>query len=206
MDFYSEFASSKEFTVLSAGEAIGSIAAIDPPPPLDQLLLAGRRWQFVDVDVRREEINVIPAHGRMAAPFQGSGGEIHDRARENMRAILLGDDLLRYLNPGAATWLREARENASIAGLHRSSWHQMTSAKSMLFTWSGSRTQRTIVLLSRLAGIEAIDRHIAVEFSAPERVVRHKLLALLRAGISTEALADQDACHARRNYDLLRSQ
>lgn len=71
----------------------------------------------------------------------------------------------------------------------------------MLFTWSGSRTQRTIVLLSRLAGIEAIDRHIAVEFSAPERVVRHKLLALLRAGISTEALADQDACHARRKYD-----
>ncbi|MBL9165627.1 MAG: DEAD/DEAH box helicase [Planctomycetaceae bacterium] len=201
MDFYSAFASSKEFTVMSAGEAIGSIAAIDPPPPLDHLLLAGRRWQVVDVDTRREEINVIPARGRKAAPFQGSAGEIHDRVRDKMRTVLLGQDGFKYLNPGAANWLAEARQTAITAGLHRSAWHQISSAKSLLFTWSGSRTQRTIVLFARLAGIEAVDRKIAIEFPAPERVVRHKLLALLHSGVSREALADKEAYHARRKYD-----
>ncbi|WP_428304403.1 DEAD/DEAH box helicase [Lacipirellula sp.] len=201
MDFYSAFASSKEFTVMSAGEAIGSIAAIDPPPPLDHLLLAGRRWQVVDVDTRREEINVIPASGKKAAPFQGSGGEIHDRVRGRMRTVLLGQDNFKYLNSGAANWLTEARQAATRASLHLSSWHQISSARSLLFTWSGSRTQRTIVLFARAAGIEAVDRRIAIEFPAPERIVRHKLLALLHSGLSSEELADKEAFHARRKYD-----
>jgi len=192
LDFYSAFASNKEFTVLHAGEAIGSISAIDPPPPRDHLLLAGRRWQVVDVDAKREEINVVPARGKKRAPFRGSAGDIHDRVREKMRELVLGDKPIGYLNPGAASWLNEAREIAAAASLHKSPWHDVAPERSFLFTWSGSRTQRTLVLLSKLAGVDAVDREIAVEFTAPERVARHKLLTLLRQGVSDEALADKE--------------
>ncbi len=86
-------------------------------------------------------------------------------------------------------------------GLRVSPWHEVSAERSLLFTWTGSRTQRTIVLLSRLAGVESIDRQVAVEFSAPERVARHKLVAVLRKGVTGDALADQEECQARRKYD-----
>lgn len=201
LEFYSAFASSKEFTVLHAGDAIGSISAIDPPPPHDHLLLAGRRWQVIDVDTQREEINVNPARGRKATPFTGSGGEIHDRVRATMKEIVLGTKPIPYLNQGALDWLREAREIAAAAGLDRTAWHEISPNTCLLFTWSGSRTQRTIVLFSRLAGIDAVDREVAIEFRAPQRVARHKLLAILRQGLSEDDLIDQEPFQERRKYD-----
>jgi ATP-dependent Lhr-like helicase len=201
LDFYSAFASSKEFTVLHAGEAIGSISASDPPPPGDHLLLAGRRWQVVGVDPNREEIAVVPAHGKKRAPFCGSAGDIHDRIREKMRQLVLGDTPIGYLSSAATEWLRESRAIARAAGLDQSAWHSSSPERSLLFTWSGTRTQRTMVLLAKLAGVDAIDREIAVEFVAPERVARHKLLTLLHAGVSDELLADEEENQTRRKYD-----
>lgn len=201
LDFYSAFASSKEFTVLHAGGAIGSISAMDPPPPGDHLLLAGRRWQVVDVDAKREEINVAPARGKKRAPFHGSAGDVHDRVRQTMRDLVLGDKPIGYLNAHAAAWLQEAREIAAAGGLSNSPWYELSPERSLLFTWSGSRIQRTMVLLAKLAGIDADDRQIAVEFAAPERVARHKLQALLRAGVACDSLVENAASPSRRKYD-----
>ncbi|MEX2092245.1 MAG: hypothetical protein WD971_06190, partial [Pirellulales bacterium] len=105
------------------------------------------------------------------------------------------------LNPAALSWLSNAREVAASAGLAKSPWHEISDNCCLLFTWSGSRTQRTIVLLAREAGIEAVDRDIAIEMRAPAPVARHKLLAAIRHGISADDLADQEPFQERRKYD-----
>jgi ATP-dependent Lhr-like helicase len=174
---------------------------MDPPPPNDHLLLAGRRWQVIDVDTQREEINVKPARGKKATPFTGSGGEIHDRVRTKMKEVVLGTKPIPYLNQGALDWLREARAIATDAGLDRTAWHDISSNTCLLFTWSGSRTQRAIVLFARHAGIDSVDRDVAVEFRAPQRVARHKLLAVLRRDVSLDDLLDQEPFQERRKYD-----
>jgi predicted DNA-binding transcriptional regulator len=58
-----------------------------------------------------------------------------------------------------------------------------------------------MALFSRLSGIEAVDRDIALEFSASVRIVRHKLLSVLRMDVTDERLADQEKWQARRKYD-----
>ena len=118
-----------------------------------------------------------------------------------MRELVLGNKPIGYLNQGAAVWLREAREVAAAAGLKKSSWHEVSQDRSLLFAWCGTRTQRTMILLSKIAGIDAIDREVAVEFAAPARVVRHKLLGILHQGVAIESMADKESVQTRRKYD-----
>src|SRR5262249_25345529 len=156
----------------------GMLPAIDPPQPPETVLLAGRRWRVVEVDATREEILVEPTTGKKAPLFHGSGGEIHSRLRQNMRYVLLGNHTIRYLNKQAAAWLEQARASATEAGLQYSPWQSPSSDRSLLFTWSGTRTQRTLALLGQAAGLKCIDHGLAIEFEAPTDDVRNKLVGV----------------------------
>lgn len=201
-EFYSAFASTKEYAVLHAGQPIGSLPAIDPPPPNDHLLLAGRRWRVVDVDVRREEIHVVPSKGRKSSRFHGSGGNTHDKVRQMMRDVLLGSKAINYLNTTASDWLSQARASAVSAGIFDGPWHQFSKEHCYLFTWSGTRVQRTILLLARAAGLDAIDRDIAVEFHASVDAARMKLVKFLENPIPLESLLALVPFKQQRKYDM----
>jgi ATP-dependent Lhr-like helicase len=200
-DFYSAFASTKEFAVLHAGQSIGSLPAIDPPQVSEHLLLAGRRWRVVSVDLRQEEIHVVPSRGKKSARFHGAGGEIHDVVREKMRNLVIGDKNIVYLNARAAHWMSQARMAAIAADLANSSWHPLLSERCLLFTWCGTRTQRTIALLARAVGIASIDRDIALEIHAPIKSARDRLSHFVSQPIDLEGLLHLVPFKERRKYD-----
>ena len=61
-EFYAAFAAPPEYRVVHGSRAIGRLSAGAVPRPGDHILLAGRRWQVLEVDDRREEISVFAQH------------------------------------------------------------------------------------------------------------------------------------------------
>ncbi len=200
-EFYSAFQSGKELNVVHSGKTIGSISALNPPAVSDHLLLAGRRWQIVDVRLRTSVVNVVIARGRKPASFVPSGGAIHDKVRQKMREVLFETRSFAYLNKGALGWLEEARNSAASAQLGANHWHELSHNSSLLFSWAGSRTQRTIELIARSVGIAAIDRNVAIEFQGPSIEIRRKLLLAIENNLSSNDLADQEPNQQLRKYD-----
>jgi ATP-dependent Lhr-like helicase len=200
-DFYSAFASTKEFAVLHAGQSIGSLPAIDPPQVNEHLLLAGRRWRVLSVELRQEEIHVVPSPGKKSARFHGAGGDIHDGVREKMRDLVIGDKNIIYLSARAAHWMSQARMAALEAGIANRSWHPLSTERCLLLTWSGTRIQRTIALLAQVTGIAATDRDIALEIHAPVEAARDKLSQLIARPVDLDRLLHLVPFKERRKYD-----
>jgi ATP-dependent Lhr-like helicase len=205
-EFYSAFASQREYAVLHAGHLIGSLPAIDPPPVGEHMLLAGRRWQVTDVDTNQEEIHVIPATGKKRPFFGGAAGDIHSVVREKMRDLVLDDQSIKYLNSTAARWLSQARALAASMNVNTGAWCDLSANRCVLFTWLGTRTQRTIVLLAKIAGFDAIDYGVAVEFPNSSQHVRLKLASLLKDRPSALELAAASPFKERRKYDSFLSE
>jgi ATP-dependent helicase Lhr and Lhr-like helicase len=200
-EFYSAFASQREYDVLHSAHLIGSLPAVDPPPVGEHLLLGGRRWQVAGVDTDQEEIYVVPASGRKRPFFGGSAGDIHSIVRQKMRDVVLGDQPITYLNSTASLWLSHARKIATAANLNTGVWFDQSANRCLLFTWLGTRTQRTIVLLAKSAGLDASDADIAIEFSGDSQHVRSRLRPLLLQRPTSLELAARTPFKERRKYD-----
>ena len=200
-EFYSAFASQREYAVLHASHLIGSLPAIDPPPVGEHLLLGGRRWQVAGVDPDQEEIHVVPAIGKKRPFFGGSAGDIHSVVRQKMRDVALGDQPIKYLNQTASRWLSQARAISTATNIKTGAWFDLSANRCLLFTWLGTRTQRTIVLLAKAAGLDAIDEDIAIEFSGSAQQVRSRLGPLLEQRPSALELAAHMPFKVRRKYD-----
>lgn len=201
-EFYSAFASTKEYVVIHDARPIGSLPAVDPPPPGDHLLLAGRRWRVVEVDLHREEIQVIPSRGRKPSRFHGAGGDLHDKVRVTMRDLVLGDKPILYLNSTANEWLAQARANADRAELAKNPWHCISQNQSYVFAWRGTRIQRTLLLLAQAVGLTAVDRDIAVEFRCSAELAMKELRVLVSNPIQVDDLMSFVPYKEQRKYDM----
>jgi ATP-dependent Lhr-like helicase len=163
-DFYAAFATPQETSVVHQGRRIGSIFLALDMIPEGLILLAGRRWKILLVDMKKNEITVEPAKGGKAPPFGGdTGPEIHSRVRRKMFEVLAGTHVPRYLDSEAAKTLREARSAAGESKLLDSPF--LPQKRSLLwFPWESSALHRTLLALGLLAEMEVEDHGIALEF------------------------------------------
>lgn len=168
-DFYSAFVTPQELIVRCDGRTIGSLSAMYLPQPEDHFLLAGRRWQVRDVDVEKGEVLVNPASGRKPPKYFGSTGEIHKRIREEMFNVVSGDKPFAYLNETAKTFLHSARDAYRRAATSDPTMVVLGPNDCLWFTWTGTRIQRTLVLLAEEAGLACSDEKLAVRIGcSPE--------------------------------------
>ena len=164
--FYSAFASGSDYSVLHRSVPIGTLPADSLPRPNDHFLLGTKRWQVVKIDDSRREVIVKRAHGKKPPKFFGGGGEIHRRVREKMKEVVCGEKQLGYLDDAATQLLREARDTARTSKLQHSNIVELSPGRSLWFTWTGTRIQRTLCLLAEQNGLACTDRDIAIEFEA----------------------------------------
>jgi ATP-dependent Lhr-like helicase len=94
--FYAVFPTPDEYTVLHAGEVLGTLESAHQPG--DHLLFAGRRWRVVDVDDERLLLHVEPAKGWKRPRFGGGVGDVHARVRQKMRDVLAAPSAMPYLD------------------------------------------------------------------------------------------------------------
>ena len=87
-DFYAAFKGTEEYFIRNGEEHIGNLPADLIPPVGEHIILAGRRWRVEEIDALAKTVFVIPARGGKAPEFLGSGGEIHSRVVQEMRAVL----------------------------------------------------------------------------------------------------------------------
>jgi len=162
-DFYAAFASTVEYRVEFDGTAIGMLAEDLIPKPGEFLLLAGRRWQVIDIYAREKVVLVKPAKGWKKPQFNGSGGGIHRTVMEKMRDILSSTDGYPYLSASSQELLDGARKAFAGAKLNES--NVLVFGNSVAFyPWAGSRIQDTLILYAKAAGLKAFSDTLSITY------------------------------------------
>jgi ATP-dependent helicase Lhr and Lhr-like helicase len=202
-DFYIAFIVHEEYRVNHAGHHIGNIAFVPEFEEDRFLILAGRRWQILDIDHDRKTITVRPSPGGRVPGFHStSGRDIHPRVREVMKALLEPGDLPQYLDMKAREMLVKARATAADSGLLRTCFVQ-DGPDAIWFTWTGSRIQRTLRGLGAFfGGFKVEDEDVALTFEkTPVDRVQEVYRAFLSECPDAVALARQFPYRIVQKYD-----
>ena len=93
-DFYVAFIVHEEYRVNHGGPSHRQHRFVPEFQEGKFLILAGRRWQILDIDHERKAITVQPSPGGRVPGFHSDPGQdIHPRVREMMKALLERADL-----------------------------------------------------------------------------------------------------------------
>jgi len=152
--FYAAFASDDEFRLVCGSRALGSIPVSSPLAPGSHVIFAGRRWRVLSLDIERKIIDVAPDRAGRAPIFDGMGGKVHDRVREEMRAVLAGRQAAPFLDSRAAELLAEAREAFNRLGLGEQTV-LAGGSELKIFLWKGDWIQDAVALMLRTRGLDA---------------------------------------------------
>ncbi|WP_321505944.1 DEAD/DEAH box helicase [uncultured Methanoregula sp.] len=202
-EFYSAFTTPREFSVIHKGRKIGSIQSTPDLETREFLILAGRRWEILNVDFEKEVILVEPSKGgKVPKYFGGGGADIHRRIREKMHEVVLSDIIPTYLDKKAQMMLKKAQHAARSAGLATNPF-VVDGAFTYWFTWTGSAKHRTLFTLGReFGGMKVEDEEIALKFKgvSPAQILE-KYRALVENCPSPEEIAEKFQGRTSEKYD-----
>lgn len=196
--FYAVFPTVDAFAVLHNGQKIG---AVDDAPQLNEhMILAGRRWRVVDVDVRQHTILVQPATGFKRAPFAPTDRTLHAEIAKMMRIVLDSSERYAYLDATATRLLSDARESAATAGVCRERFVALGPKQTAVMAWIGSRTFRTLLAVFRAAGLTPKIEQFAFIFEDQVDVIRQKLDGISVSPPTVEQLVNATPASSASKY------
>ena len=181
-DFYAAFTSPEEWRLFEKTRPLGTLP-ITFPLVLDSFLIfAGCRWRIVEIEERRREVRLKRAAGGQVPRFEGNGASIHDRVREEMRRVLLDNDLPVFLDSTGRELLSEGRKTFQRFNLGRQPLLQH-GRDTYLFVWLGDRIMNTLALQLRSQGADVTSNGLSLLFrsSSPDEVGQ-RLRQLASAG------------------------
>jgi ATP-dependent helicase Lhr and Lhr-like helicase len=202
-DFYIAFIVHEEYRVNHAGHHIGNIAFVAEFEEDRFLILAGRRWEILDIDHDRKAITVKPSPGGRVPGFHStSGRDIHPRVREVMKALLEPGEQPIYLDMKAREMLLQAQATAAQAELLRHPFIQ-DGPDTIWFTWTGSKIQRTLLGLgTHFGALKVTDESVALVFEkVPVARVQEIFRGFLAECPDAVSLAMQFPSRAGEKYD-----
>jgi ATP-dependent helicase Lhr and Lhr-like helicase len=156
-DFYSVFKTEENFKVVNAGNTIGEIPFSPQILEGENILLAARIWKIKFFDEKAKKIEVVPAKDGKKPIFFGGGVSIHSRIREKMLEILFNKNQFDVLNEVCKSELELIRKDFSVFNLVDTQHERplMIHEKELeLFSFAGTRVNRTISFLLNLTGIK----------------------------------------------------
>jgi ATP-dependent Lhr-like helicase len=162
---------------------LGTMPVNRPLVPGAYIIFAGRRWQVVSISQQELVIEVKPGAGGTLPRFDsGAGAVIHTRVREEMRAVLAGQDLIPFLDAKAAALLDEARQTYRDLGLAEIDIRQ-SGNETQLLLWQGDRVNDTVILMMHERGFQGMNEGVCINFFGTDTVaVRAALGELITAG------------------------
>jgi ATP-dependent helicase Lhr and Lhr-like helicase len=156
-DFYSVFKTEENFKVVSAGNTIGEIPFSPQIIEDENILLSAKIWKIKFVDHKAKKIEVIPTKDGKKPMFFGGGATIHQRIREKMFEVLYSKTDYDFLDQPSCDETEILRKDFSVFNITdlQSDRPLLTAEKHLqLFTFTGTRINRTIQLLLNIAGIK----------------------------------------------------
>lgn len=169
--FYTAFVTPEEYHLVSGGQELGTLPISHPLSSGSYIIFAGQRWRVVSVDVERRIVELEPSPAGRAPRFTGGGAEVHERVRQEMKAVYESADVPPFLDPMARTLLQEGREAYTVRRLTHTPFVEYSSNLA-LFCWAGDRALDTLLVQLR-------DRDLPVERDG---------IAIIVNGISADAL------------------
>ena len=156
-DFYSVFKTEENFKVINAGNTIGEIPFSPQIIEDENILLSARIWKIKFVDFKSKKIEVIPTKDGKKPMFFGGGGFIHPRIREKMLEVLFSENDFDILDQPSFEEIKEMRKDFSVFNIQNWQTDRPLLVKEkhlQLYTFTGTRINRTIQLLFNIAGIK----------------------------------------------------
>lgn len=199
-DFYAAFFTPEEFQLVSEGRALGSLSMSKPVSEGQHLIFGGRRWFVLNVDVEAKVIAVRPSAGGAPPYFDGDGAAVHDRVRQKMKALYLTDEVPRYLDAQARTFLAQGRREFAEAAL---SDRQLVAHERgcQLFPWCGDKSLDTLELLFRDRDLDVVREGVSLRFLHPPEQVRDAAKHVISALPTGDELAKRVKYRIVGKYD-----
>lgn len=157
-DFYSVFKTEDNFKVINSGNTIGQIPFSPQIIEDENILLSAKIWKIKFVDHKAKKIEVIPAKDGKKPMFFGGGADINQRIREKMLEVLYSKENYDFLDQPSFEEINLLRNSFSVFSLTELETERpllLTEKHLQLFSFSGSRINRTIQLLLKIAGIKS---------------------------------------------------
>ncbi len=189
-EFYSVFKTEENFKVVNAGNTIGEIPFSPQIIEDENILLSAKIWKIKHVDLKSKKIDVIPTKDGKKPMFFGTGAVVHQKIREKMMEVLYSNTEYDFLNKPSYDEIEMMRKEFKIFNILDIQTERplLTSEKHLqLYTFTGTRINRTIQLLLNIAEIKnTLDNNSSsfdIEISKQELISKWKFLSLPLADI-----------------------
>ena len=160
--FFAAFQDTREYRLRHAGKELGTLPLKRIHGIGDALIFAGRRWRIIDIDHDKLRVELVGASAGKLPKMGGSGMPVHDRIREEMRAVLAETENPEWLDAKACEVLAEARRHYAALRLCKETLI-MEGRTAYLFPWRGDATQDALAHLLRARGLVAENFGICVK-------------------------------------------
>ena len=191
-DFYSVFKTEENFKVMNAGNKIGEVPFSPQIIEDENILLSAKIWKIKFIDHKSKKIEVIPTRDGKKPMFFGSGGVIHQRIREKMIEVLYSKMDYDFLDQPSCDEIEILRKEFSAFNIQnlQSERPLLSSEKNLqLFTFTGTRINRTIQLLLNIVGIknklDDSNSSFSIEVSKQQLISKWPFLSLPLSNIDS---------------------
>jgi ATP-dependent Lhr-like helicase len=188
-EFYSVFSTPAVFKVIHSGKGIGEIPLTTSVVVNQNIYLAAKIWQITDVDLKSLKILVVPANDGKKPLFLGEGGDVHPSIREKMLELLYSTQSPENANEAARDSLTELRKQFRHISIEELKYDRPYIVKEdgiVLYTFTGTRINRTIQFLLKEAGIEAVWEELDSSFRIKRLVFTvEEILSKIKQELST---------------------
>ena len=185
-DFYSAFTSGEEFRIIAEGQVLGSLPIERPLTSGQRIIFGGRRWKVEDVDARGKIVFVVRDRGGVPPSFDGTGGAVHNRVRQEMKQVLAQAETVPFLDAKAAEFLDEARGWFTAAGLNELRW-MIDGSNILLLGWQGDSIQDALALLLTARGMHASNEGAVIRIFSTDQQRLTTLLSEIASGATPTA-------------------
>lgn len=158
-EFYSVFKTEENFKVVNAGNTIGEVPFSPQIIEDENILLSARIWKIKFVDQKAKRIEVIPAKDGKKPMFFGGGGTVHQKVREKMFEILYSKEVYQFLDEPGIDEIDILRKEFDVFNIKDLNYQRpfLTAEKDLqLFTFTGTRINKTIQLFLNIAGVSNV--------------------------------------------------
>ncbi|MFH0865678.1 MAG: DEAD/DEAH box helicase, partial [Bacteroidota bacterium] len=123
----------------------------------ENIFLAAKVWKIKYVDFESKKIEVIKTSDGKKPIFYGGGAIVHPRIREKMFEILYDKKEYDVLDQASSDEINKMRKNFSVYNIYDLHFDRplfIEEKRLTLFSFSGTRINRSISFLMNLAGIK----------------------------------------------------
>ncbi len=160
--FYAAFPDSQEYRLRQGGKELGTLPLPGTSARGDVITFAGRRWCIEDINHEKRLVELAASGMGKLPRTGGSGLPVHRWVRQEMCAILAGEDVPVWLDATAQSLLRDAQRQYKALQLHKA-WYVVEGPTIFLFLWDSDQVQEALSLMLTSQGLAATNYGICIE-------------------------------------------